>query len=62
MTTGEIIKNLITSDNYAIARSTISDEFIQFVREMLPSDYMYIAEKEEAYQKLIELINSSGLS
>ena len=62
MTTGEIIKNLITSDNYAIARSTISDEFIQFVREMLPNDYMYIAEKEEAYQKLIELINSSGLS
>ena len=55
MTTGEIIKMLINAENYAKVRCTISDDFINFVKEMLPSDYDYIAEKEQAYQELIKL-------
>ena len=36
--------------------------FINFVREMLPSDYDYIAEKEQAYQDLLKLLNSGAVS
>jgi len=62
MTTGEIIKILINAEIYAKVRCTISDEFINFVREMLPSDYDYIAEKEQAYQNLLKLLSSGGIS
>lgn len=54
MTVGEIIKMLINAENYAKVRCIISDEFINFVREMLPSDYDHIAEKEQAYQELLK--------
>lgn len=53
MTVGETLKKLITAENYMQVRMTISDEFINLVREMLPSDYEYIQEKEEDYQKQI---------
>ena len=62
MTTGEIIKMLINAESYARVRCTISDEFINFVREMLPSDYDYIAEKEQAYQDLLKLMGSGAVS
>ncbi len=61
MTTGEIIKSLINAESYAKVRCTISDEFINFVREMLPSDYDYIAEKEQAYQDLLKLLNGGSV-
>ena len=57
MKTGEIIKQLITAENYAEVRMTISDRFINFVKIMLPRDYEYFEEKEEAYQELIRLLN-----
>ena len=62
MTTGEIIKMLINAENYAKVRCTISDDFINFVKEMLPSDYDYIAEKEQTYQVLLKLLNSGAVS
>lgn len=51
MTVGETLKKLITAENYLTERMKISDEFINLIREMLPSDYEYIQEKEENYQK-----------
>lgn len=51
MTVGETLKKLITAENYLTERMKISDEFINLIREMLPSDYEYIQEKEEDYQK-----------
>lgn len=62
MTTGEVIKMLINAESYAKVRCTISDDFINFVREMLPSDCDYIAEKEQAYQDLLKLISSGDVS
>jgi hypothetical protein len=50
MTTKEVINQLINDTNYNQVRGIISDEFIEFVKEMLPSDYDYFAEKEQAYQ------------
>ena len=62
MKTGEIIKQLINAENYAQVRMGISDDFINFVREMLPSDYDYFAEKEQAYQDLIKLLKDGAVS
>jgi hypothetical protein len=57
MTVNENIKRLIKAENYIEVRITISDDFINFVRQMLPSDYEYIEEKEEAYQLLLKSLN-----
>ena len=54
MTIQDVIKKLITAENYAEVRVTISDDFINFVKEMLSSDYEYFKDKEEAYQKSLE--------
>jgi len=62
MTTGEIIKQLITAEDYTQFRMEISDEFINFVKEILPSDYDYFAEKEQAYQDLIKLLKDGAVS
>lgn len=62
MTTGEIIKQLINAENYTQVRIGISDEFINFVKVMLPSDYDYFAEKEQAYQDLIKLLKDGSVS
>jgi hypothetical protein len=62
MTTGEIIKQLINAENYTQVRIGISDEFINFVKEILPSDYDYFAEKEQAYQDLIKLLKDDAVS
>jgi hypothetical protein len=56
MTVQEILKKLITAENYLEVRMTISDDFISFVKENLPSDYDYISEKEENYQQLLEFL------
>jgi hypothetical protein len=52
----EVVKKLIATDNYLSIRLTVSDDFIEFIKEMLPSDYEYFKEKEEAYQELKKLI------
>jgi len=62
MTTREIIKQLINAENYTQVRVGVSDDFINFVREMLPSDYDYFAEKEQAYQDLIKLLKDGEAS
>lgn len=56
MTVGEALKKLVTAENYTQVRMTISDEFINFVKEMLPSDYEYIEEKENNYQEMLTLL------
>jgi hypothetical protein len=56
MTVQETLKKLITAEYYAQVRVTISDDFISFVKEMLPADYDYISEKEEAYQQLLQFL------
>jgi hypothetical protein len=56
MTIGEIIKILINTENYAKVRCNISDDFINFVKEMLPGDYDYISKKEKEYQELLKSI------
>jgi hypothetical protein len=56
MTVQEILKKLITAENYLEVRMTISDDFISFVKDTLPTDYDYIAEKEENYQQLLEFL------
>lgn len=58
MTIGEHIKHLVNSENYAEVRLTYSDEFIAFVRDMLPSDYEYFKEKEEKFQNMITFLNA----
>lgn len=54
----DIIKELITTDNYSTIRINISDEFINLVKNMMPHDYEYFREKEEAYQEKIKLLNN----
>jgi hypothetical protein len=56
MTVQEILKKLITAENYLEVRMTISDDFISFVKDTLPTDYDYISEKEENYQQLLEFL------
>jgi hypothetical protein len=51
---GEIIKALITTPNYLFLRVEVGDEFIDFVKTMMPSDYEYFREREEEYQKIIK--------
>jgi len=60
MTIGQILKRLITADSYAIERIKFSDDLIDFIRESLPHDYEYIAEKETAYQAVIPFIMNEG--
>lgn len=51
-------RQLITAENYAEVRAGVSDEFIEFVRENMPSQYEYFREKEETFQELIELLRT----
>tara|TARA_R110000765_G_scaffold8077_1_gene26456 strand:+ start:4354 stop:4545 length:192 start_codon:yes stop_codon:yes gene_type:complete len=53
MTVGETIKMLDKSENYLKDRLTISDEFINMVKTMMPYDYERIQEKEEHYLSLV---------
>jgi hypothetical protein len=55
MKTGEIIKQLITTDNYLETRMDIGDDFIELVKDFMPHDYEYLREREEAYQSLLKL-------
>lgn len=52
MTIGEIMDNLIVAKNYNEVRATVSDDFIEMAKVML-SNYKYIAQKEEEYQKML---------
>jgi len=57
MTVGEIMKRLITAEDYNIVRITVSDQFIDMAKAML-GDFEYIKEKEERYQELMKSFNS----
>ena len=56
MTVGEALKKLVTAESYTQVRMTISDEFINIVKERLPSDYEYIEEKENNYQEMLKIL------
>lgn len=56
MTVQEKLKKLITAENYAEVRMTTSDDFISFVKDMLPNQYEYIEAKEEEYQRILNLL------
>ena len=58
MKTGDIIRNLITCDNYAEVRMGVTDEFIDFVKTFMPRDYDYFREKEEIYQDVSSLLKA----
>tara|TARA_R110000796_G_scaffold139909_1_gene256086 strand:- start:144 stop:335 length:192 start_codon:yes stop_codon:yes gene_type:complete len=58
MTVGETLRMLENSENYLRDRITISDEFIEMARVMLPYDFERIQDKEKDYQDLICLLNS----
>jgi hypothetical protein len=58
MTVGDIMKKLITAEDYNIVRITVSDQFIDMAKVML-GDFEYIREKEEKYQELIESLRTS---
>lgn len=58
MTIGEIIKTLVKTDNYLEERMKISDETINLIRDMMPRDYDYFKDREEAYQSLIEMMKN----
>jgi hypothetical protein len=60
MTVGEIINSLITAENYAEIRMTIDDNFILFIKDMMPGDYELLKQKEERYQALVKLLNKIG--
>lgn len=53
MTVGETLRMLEKSENYILDRVRISDEFIDMVKNMMPSDYERIAEKEESYNQML---------
>jgi len=57
MTVGEIMKSLITAEDYNIVRITVSDQFIDMAKATL-GDFEYIKEKEEKYQELMKSFNS----
>lgn len=56
MTLGEIIKELVLSENYLIARSNVSDEIISFIETTLPHDYELLREREDEYQRIISVL------
>jgi len=56
MTVGETIKILDKSENYLKDRLTVSDEFIDMVKTMMPCDYERIQEKEEHYLNLVSML------
>lgn len=56
MTVGETIKILDKSENYLKDRLTVSDEFIDMVKTMMPCDYERIQEKEEHYLNLVSIL------
>lgn len=57
---GEILKDLITTEDYIDARSKVSDEFIAMVKDCMISSYDLISEKEEAYQEIISMIKEQS--
>lgn len=61
MTVGEDIEHLVNAENYAEVRMGYSDEFIDFIHNMMPSSYDLIKEKEKTYQLLMKLLNSGLL-
>lgn len=59
MTVGENIKELVNAVDYTAVRVGYSDEFIDFVKEMLPHDYDLLKEKEEEYQQMVKFFKNA---
>lgn len=59
MNVGDVVKRLVTADEYLGERMKVSDDFIDMMRCCLPSDYAYIAEKEEAYQEVLQTLSKA---
>lgn len=59
MTIQETLNLLVKcrNEDYLGYRMQIEDNFMDFIKDMLPSDYEYIREKEEIYQKSKGLLN-----
>jgi len=60
MTVGERMKSLIMAEDYNEARIKVSDEFMNMAKVML-SDFDYIREKEENYQKIMQVLKEAGI-
>lgn len=59
MTIQETLNLLVkcSNEDYLGYRMQIDDKFMEFIKDILPSDFEYIQEKEEAYQKSKGLLN-----
>ena len=57
MTVKEQLKKLKTTENYYTERVTVSDDFIDMVKVMLPSDYEDIEEKENDYIEICKILS-----
>jgi hypothetical protein len=60
MTVGEIMQALIMAEDYNKVRVNVSDEFINMAKAML-GDFVYIKEKEEKYQKVVQVLADAGI-
>jgi hypothetical protein len=61
MTVGETLRMLEKSENYMLDRIRISDEFIDMVKNMMPSDYERIAEKEDSYIGMLNMFKELNI-
>jgi hypothetical protein len=61
MTVGETLRMLEKSENYMLDRIRISDEFIDMVKNMMPSDYERIAEKEDLYIGMLNMFKDLNI-
>ena len=57
MTVKEQLKKLKTTENYYTEKTTVSDDFIDMVKVMLPSDYEDIEEKENDYIEICKILS-----
>ena len=57
MTVKEQLKTLKLAENYYTERVIVSDDFINMVKVMLPSDYEDIEEKENDYIEICKMLS-----
>ena len=59
MTVKEQLKKLKTTENYYTEKTTVSDDFIDMVKVMLPTDYEDIEEKENDYIEICKILSET---
>ena len=59
MTVKEQLKKLKTTENYYTEKTTVSDDFIDMVKVMLPTDYEDIEEKENYYIEICKILSET---